>query len=213
MAARFRIELSEDNWMWELSRAHPEATFRLLSGIEEDGRALELGEIRARPASAVVDALRDHPAVGDLDLLHAVERRALARYEVEDAGLYRFLRATGVPPEFPIEARDGWFEVELTASRDRLQAMHEALSAGPSDHEVLFVAEAGGDDALLTDRQREALEAAHRSGFFEVPRETSLRELAEDLGVDESSLSGLLRRAQHRVVDRFLSDPARRIGR
>lgn len=210
--ARFRIELAGDNWIRQLSREHPDAEFRLLSGIEKETRATELGEIRATPAEPVADALREHSSIVSYERLHVDERRALARYEVTDLGLYGFLRAMDVPPEFPIVAGDGCFEIEVTASTGRLRQIRENLAAGDVPHEVLFVAGTKDAEELLTDRQREVLETAFRAGYFEVPREANLEDVAVRLGVDKSTVSGVLRRAQGKVLGRFLSDPGRRIG-
>lgn len=206
--ARFRVELPEDTWIAEVSRAHPGSRFRLLGGIETDEGAVELGEVRGGAIEAAVRTVRDHPAVRDHELLHVGDERALSRYRLEDVALYRFLQDAGIPPEFPIEVEDGWFEFELTADRDRLAAIRTGLDASPLGHELLFVARTPTREALLTDRQREVLELAVREGYFEVPRATDLSELADLLGVDKSTVSGVLRRAQARVLERFLAEPS-----
>lgn len=211
--ARFRIELPPNVWIGDVSRAHPDAVFRLLAGIEHGDRATELGEIRADPSSPVVEAFRRHPAVASYEALDADGERSLARYEVTDRALYRFLRSAGLPPEFPIRAEDGGFEIEVTAEASRLRSVREELAAVPLAHEVLFVAGQPEEEPVVTDRQREALEVAFRQGYFTVPREAKLADVAEELGVDASTASGVLRRAEARVVDRFLAEPARRIDR
>jgi PAS domain S-box-containing protein len=52
----------------------------------------------------------------------------------------------------------------------------------------------------LTERQQEVLRTAYLTGFFEVPRETSAKELAEMLGVSQPTVSHHLRNAQHRLL-------------
>lgn len=47
----------------------------------------------------------------------------------------------------------------------------------------------------LTTKQRETLLTALEHGYFEVPRETTQQELAEELGIQSSSTSETLRRA------------------
>lgn len=54
--------------------------------------------------------------------------------------------------------------------------------------------------AGLTPRQREVLVLAYERGYFRTPREVSLDELGEELGVTGSTVSGLLRRAVETVV-------------
>nr|WP_256487766.1 MULTISPECIES: helix-turn-helix domain-containing protein [unclassified Haladaptatus] len=52
----------------------------------------------------------------------------------------------------------------------------------------------------MTDEQREALATAFASGYFRVPRETSLSELAETLDISPQAASGRLRRGLERML-------------
>ncbi|HMK83448.1 MAG TPA: helix-turn-helix domain-containing protein [Candidatus Bathyarchaeia archaeon] len=58
----------------------------------------------------------------------------------------------------------------------------------------------------LTKKQRELLEIAYRRGFFDVPRRTTLGQLAEELGVSRSTLMESLRRAEARIMRERFSD-------
>lgn len=55
----------------------------------------------------------------------------------------------------------------------------------------------------MTDAQREALVTAHELGYFDVPREATLADVADELGVSPPSLSERLRRAQSHLVGRL----------
>lgn len=55
-----------------------------------------------------------------------------------------------------------------------------------------------GDE--LTDRQREAITLAISRGYYESPRRVTTEELAEELGISQPSLSGLLRRAERQLL-------------
>jgi hypothetical protein len=59
--------------------------------------------------------------------------------------------------------------------------------------------EAPGDG--LTDPQREALRTAYEMGHFDIPRTTSLDDVAAELGITASSLSERLRRAQTHLIE------------
>ncbi|MDL5362144.1 bacterio-opsin activator domain-containing protein [Halalkalicoccus sp. NIPERK01] len=56
----------------------------------------------------------------------------------------------------------------------------------------------------LTDRQREILEIAHLSGYFETPRRITGAELAERLGVNRSTFHRTLRAAEQATFDALL---------
>lgn len=206
--AGFRIELPPGVWIREVSRSNPGAVFRLLAGARTQPGALELGEVRGPDPQAAAETIQGHADVDDYEQLFLDDERGLARYRVSDTALYRFLGRAGIPPEFPVEVSDGTFEIEVTAGRDRLAGIQRGLEQARLDHEVVFVAQARGSEDLLTDRQREVLETAVREGYFEVPRATTLTEVAAQLDVDPSTVSGVLRRAQARVLDRYLAVPS-----
>ena len=60
--------------------------------------------------------------------------------------------------------------------------------------------------ADLTDKQRTALEAAYRSGFFEWPRDASGEDVAESLGVAPPTYHQHLRKAERKVFDAVFCD-------
>lgn len=53
----------------------------------------------------------------------------------------------------------------------------------------------------LTDRQREALRIAYERGYFDVPRNASLEDIAAELDISTSSVSERLRRAQTELIE------------
>jgi predicted DNA binding protein len=205
--ARFRIELPEGTWVAEVSTAVPTATFRLLSGIRTGDRAVELGEVSAEEPAAVGDRIADHPDVHAYERLEVTDERLLARYETTDTGLYEFARRAGVPPEFPIVVRNGRYEFDVTGTRAEFDELRETLEASPLAYELLSIVRTDENGDLLTDRQREFLDAALREGYFEVPRECTLGELAATLDADKSTLSRTLRRGQGRVLRWYLTGP------
>ncbi|QFU82175.1 helix-turn-helix domain-containing protein [Natronorubrum aibiense] len=58
----------------------------------------------------------------------------------------------------------------------------------------------------LTDEQRIALIRAHEHGYFEEPRETSLEELADHLGISPTAVGGRIRRGTGQLVETTLID-------
>lgn len=53
----------------------------------------------------------------------------------------------------------------------------------------------------LTPRQRQAYELAHESGYYEWPREASVKDLADDLGVSKTTFLEHLRSAENHLLD------------
>lgn len=127
-----------------------------------------------------------HAAAGDplATLLDIVDRHALL--------LQRPLRLTP----------DGVFVV-VTGESDALQAAFAELpeEVGATIEETgTDTPEAATPLAGLTDRQREALEAAIECGYYETPRSATCEQVAARLGCSASTANELLRRAESTVV-------------
>lgn len=212
ITASLRIELPGDYWVAQVSREFPEATFRLLSGVRTGNTAVELGEVVAEDPRVVSDAIKEHPHVVDYQRLEETDDRGLAKYETTDTGLYDFVEESSLPPEFPVVVREGWYEMDFTGTREEFDAFRAGVEASGFEHELLSLVSAGGEErekgepnGPLTERQREVLQTAVREGYFEVPRDCTLAELADEMGIDESTASGVLRRGEARVVKQFLT--------
>lgn len=202
--ARFRMEVPDGIWVAEVSQAFPETTFRLLAGAPLESQTLELGEVVGPDPEAALDALEAHDSIVSLDRLYVDDERGLTKYKTTEQGLFTFLGATSLPPEFPVSVENGDMAFNVTASRDQFDALGDRLDDLPIHYELLSVVHSESADGVLTARQRECLDVALHSGFFEVPRDATLAEVATALDVDKSTASVTLRRATNRIVDWFL---------
>jgi Predicted DNA binding protein len=196
--------LREELWVHDVSTSFPDATLRLLTGVPRGDRALELGEVRADSPGEVAEAIRFHPDIVAYDEVYAGEERTVAQYEADEQGLYEFLWSSSLPPEFPVVVQDGEMEFEITATREQFEAFGTALDEGGRQYDLLSLVHTDEGESLLTDRQRECLAVAHRRGYFAVPRECPLAEVADALDVDKSTASETIRRGTDRVVEQFL---------
>lgn len=105
-----------------------------------------------------------------------------------------------------IAGSHGWWEVEVGfCERPSICRFVEYLEERDVDVEVRGIAEERGFRPCpsygLTDPQRETLVAALESGYFEIPRATSLADLADRLDVSENAASERLRRAMAALVE------------
>lgn len=208
ISAKFRIQLPERLWIAEISKRYPHATFRLLSGNRLDERAIELGEAITDSPEDVLETTREHPSISNYELLVLEERRVLGKYETSDTALYDFVETTLLTIEFPVPVQNGWYEFDLTGTREEFDRLQEQLDASPLSYELQSVIRGQHTDELLTDRQQEVLEAAIRQGYFEVPRECTLAELAATVDADKSTVSTMLRRGESKVLKWFITGPA-----
>lgn len=203
--ARFRLRLSRTTWHPEVSRSFPRAEFRLLSTLETDTGSIDLVEVVADDPEAVAAAVESESAVEEFERLERTDRRVQVRYlDTAPRNLFEIAEDASLPPEYPIVLRDGWASYDLTGSRDDFERFRERLDAWNANYELHSVLTTADADALLTERQRQALVTAFRAGYFEVPRECTLADVAGAMDVDKSTASGLIRRAEQRILSRFL---------
>lgn len=110
-----------------------------------------------------------------------------------------------VPPvRFDAAARMG---LTVVGEAEDLQGVLAALpeEVEVTVHEIGSYDRRGGALAgALTDRQREAVRTALERGYYEVPREACLADVADALDRAESSTSLLLRRAEREMLSRVL---------
>ena len=213
ITAGIRAELHEEAWVREVSEAFPDATFRLLTGVPTDRGAVELGSVTAAEPDVVVATIESHPAIWGGERIAESEDVVLVRYETADTGLYEFAADSSIPPPYPLVVRDGWYEFEFTGTRGDLDVVRSYLEAADCAFELRYLRGTDESAGLVTDRQREVLETARRAGYFEVPRDCTLADVAAAVGIDTSTASGILRRGQARIVSWYLTgapgDPGR----
>ncbi|WP_137283400.1 helix-turn-helix domain-containing protein [Halorussus salinisoli] len=207
--AKLTVTLPEETWMYSLSKAHPDATFRVVATLAGEGTGVALVElVTADPVPVVTDIERQDDA--DIALLWKHDDEALLQIETADPLLLAPVWQAGVPLRTPFEIRDGRTTWETTTTDERLSAFGEALADLDVEFDVEYVrgVESGPADTLLTDRQLEVLRAAADHGYYERPRTATLTEVAESLGVSKATASDVLQRAEGKIIDWFLGEYA-----
>ena len=200
---------------WDFNPADRELETRiLLTGA--DGGALDNG----------LTALGDHDRMESLSLLSRQGRRAVLRTKIGETDAMHAIREHGGYITGPFEIKDGselWrlgFETERVASEtlsaldrhnDFSVVMDEAVEL---DDYYDLVSNARAAKSLLdgyrdlSDVERRTLAAAVEGGYFARPKETDLGDLAEEFGVSKTAVSKNLRRAERKVLARFVDASA-----
>lgn len=106
---------------------------------------------------------------------------------------------------------DGWQIAIRFTTREQFDCFRNELHERGHSFELLTLIqedEPRHKTGNLTPGQREALRAANHHGYFEVPRDISIRELADELEMSHQNLSKLLRRATGKLVEDTLNTSA-----
>ncbi|WP_436926372.1 bacterio-opsin activator domain-containing protein [Halosimplex amylolyticum] len=151
-------------------------------------------------------AVGGDPSVEDFAVVERHEDERLYRVEWRDDGTDLFAALAAVNATvLSAEGEDGTWVLRALFSD------HGAVSA--FDDRFLAEREAveldrfySGDDPSaygkyeVTEKQRAALAAAHEAGYFSVPRECSLQDVADELDISRNAASARLRRGQDALV-------------
>ncbi|MDS0243712.1 MULTISPECIES: helix-turn-helix domain-containing protein [unclassified Haloferax] len=195
----------------EISERHPELTIR--EWYLDDCQVIEI----TAPGSPTDDLLDEvdrlgtvlHKSVDDTGL-HVVTQSCLC--SLEDSIIERF-EAHNCLYQPPTIHRQGWehYSViafdesdvrdllhELEADRDIDVLSKTAITAQRIPHSMLAPVDQLFED--VTERQMAALRLALESGYYEQPRKTSLRELADQTAVARSTYEEHLRKAENKIL-------------
>jgi PAS domain S-box-containing protein len=178
-----------------------------------DGRYNVYASVRDG-AAADVDALPD-----ELNVVAAAEvvdegPPARVRLVVDDAGMWESLPDLAGRPETVVVDPDETARVTVTlpAATDlsefasRLESYYRDVTLVARRQHALTDRETMREEAGLTDRQHEVLEAAYHSGFFEWPRYSTGEEIASALDISQPAFLDHLRASERKLVATFL-DP------
>ncbi len=204
---------------WETARLHPldraiaaapEVQFEAVHYVNPvgDGTYVELTQFHGETAT-LVEQLEDASDVLDYKLSEDENGLVYVHFEstpLFDAFLKSIFEHTVVlrwPVQFVTESASRGVQITLMGPEG---ALSDALDALPDEIDVSLVRTGEYDKALagpmqaLSQKQRDLLNEALRAGYYEVPRETTQKELAETMGVTNATISNRLRRLESTLV-------------
>ncbi len=163
--------------------------------VGADPRAVE----ESLEADAVVENVKVLTRVDDRTLLEVTWNPDIDRFLeplIENDG--DVLRAEGGAEtwEFRIQFRD----------RDALRAFRDDCE----EHEVatelvrLYNPNPAESPTVISDEQRDALLTAFESGYWKIPRETHLEDMADRIGISDQAVSERLRRGCASLVEAYV---------
>ena len=179
--------------------------------------------VATEDSAAIDGALEDDPSVTDYERLKGNDDEYL--YRVTLAKEVRLVRELihgydGTITEVYGDA-DGWTLEVRFPDREQFSELDdefEEFGIHPT-YETIESIDDSDDEPMnvLTDSQRRSIELAVDRGYYQVPREVSLQELAREMDISHQALSERLRRAEKRLAEEKLTgaaeDPSKQDGR
>lgn len=204
--ANLTITIPEGIWIGDVSRAHPDASIRILAALTDEEAGVGLVEITASDLPDIVADIQANESVTELEILQQYEETVLLQFETTMPLLLFPVQDSGVPLEMPFTIQNGQAEWEITAPQHRLSALGTQLDEFGISFTVNEVQQHIEPEKLLTDRQLRLVQAAVEQGYYDTPRECSLTELAAELELAKSTCSETLHRTEEKIVKQFLEN-------
>jgi hypothetical protein len=221
-----RLRISTDSFVLrETLEAVPDAEFACEDVVENGSKTiLPLVWARSAEPAALEKALASDASVRSASLLTELGDRRLYQMDWEDSAALLIQVATNARATILdlSGGAEGWTMRLLYPSRDALSDSLDFAESLDLSFEIRSICDVGGDGCQfaaddagalnnygLTPKQAAALEVAYESGYFEVPREVTVAELADELDVSHQALSERLRRGcQTLLRDTLMGDLA-----
>lgn len=161
-------------------------------------------------SSKIEDLLAD----GFLVEVQLLEKEKNGTYTVFMRGgpiLSSVLSSVGVSAGYlfpPLGIRDGKLKISFLGSSRQVGDFLEKINAKGIRFKVVLLSDASfsPDSPLnrLTEKQREVLITAYKLGYYDIPRRINSDQLAEKLGIVNSTLVEHLRKAERRLLAQVL---------
>lgn len=192
----------------ELAREQPDAEIRFVASWPAEDGLLGIAEVQAATPETVAEFIDEAPEIQSTEVLHREQQRLLLQFLMPtDPAPHHAALSSEMLPQFPMIVRNGWIISETTVSHDRLAQYKAELDAAGVTYEVISLTQSLDPTTLLTDRQHQFVTEAIERGYYDNPRECSLTDLAAALDVNKATASGILHRAEGRIIKEFIGEP------
>ena len=154
-------------------------------------------------------ALREDPTTDEVSLLTDLDEERLYRLTWSDrVQLLVWMLTNGNATILDMSTKgDEWLLRILFPDHDALSRTSDFCEDHDLTFEVKTIREMDGEPAGrygLTEGQFEALTIACERGYFAVPREIALDDLASEMGISHQALSERLRRGHHSLIEKTI---------
>lgn len=203
-----RLKVKPPGGPAELSTMFPEDEYRFLASRYGEDEVTTFFEAETQNQEAVIQFIDESSGISSYEVLHVDEHGLVIELVTPwTPAPVRTALDAGVLPDDPMDIRDGWVIAEITTSQERLSRFKDEMENAGLTYEVEWVTQSRDPTELLTGRQQRVITEALKHGYYDSPRGCSLTELATSLSTSKSTVSGVLHRAEGRIIKEFIDEP------
>ncbi|NHN59240.1 MULTISPECIES: helix-turn-helix domain-containing protein [Halorussus] len=168
--------------------------------------------VRGTEVDDIEVAFLDHPGVENIHLVDSVADEYLLRVEwtLNYDGVLSTLMETQVPLIKAVGTNEQWtFDVrgddrrDIAAFQERCRELDIPITLTKLHALTPIESEA---ETALTDTQQEALVLAYERGYFNTPRDVTMADLGDELGISQQAVASRLRRGISSILGSSLAE-------
>jgi len=170
---------------------------------EFGGRSLV--EIRASEDNiqSIMDSIKCHPSVCGVSLSPVREGVLLGSVTLSKCAACQTIAGSDCFLVSAESGQDGFVEWNIiTGGEGSLLGLVEKLEASGCEVKLKSITHIGKKQAL-TDRQEDILKAAFEMGYYDIPKKTTIKELARRFEISTSTLAEILQRGERKVIEHY----------
>jgi predicted DNA binding protein len=203
---RVRMKVEPHGSLAEFSATHPDVELRLQAGWRDEEGFLSITEADASDAEVVHSYFDTAPEVRSYEVVHADDEILVIQAQIANPDSHRAARKSGTLPRFPLIIRGGWIHNDMAISHEQLSRFTAELEAVGVGYEIVSITQSVDVSKLLTERQYEFVVEAIERGYYDSPRRCSVTDLADALEVHKATASGILHRAEGKLIKQSVLD-------
>jgi len=190
----------------------PDVTVELERIIPAQDVVIPYFWVRGTAVDNIESAFRHHSGVRNIQPVDSVEDQYLLRVEwtLEYNGVLSTLVETNVPLIEAVGTTEQWtFDIrgddrrDIAAFRERCRELDIPVTLTKLHALTPIESET---EAGLTDTQQEAVVLAYERGYFDTPRDVTMEDLGDELGISQQAVASRLNRGISAVLGSTLAE-------
>ncbi len=203
---RFKLEIPEGKILRRISKEYPDLSFNILS-LLPIGKKTGSCSLQIKGKSLIDYRKKLIQLIKSFDLkaviLGNIPGYILLNLQIKDPWILEAIIKIELMIHYPLEIKNGFISFQLISDRKKIDNLFDEFDTKKLDYNLIEIGYYR-PETLLTPNQDQVLKDAVKLGYYEIPREISLTNMAKKYNISASALSETFRRIDKKLAQYYL---------